>query len=154
MISPVSGEVVFTDGLRFSPHEALSASHLKDAHEHNPLRIPGWTRHVFGFHPSEKGSFEVVALSDEVGRVMAVMLAYSHPFYLPGTPDDSERRAFHEGILTSDLLGQSEFTWGEVFCRFDTQQGKDWLILVYTVGPLVPLQSAEIVRHLYEHEEL
>jgi hypothetical protein len=152
MISPVAGEVVFSDGLRFSPHEPLSASHIQDARSHSRLPIPGWTQHILGVHPSEHGSFEVEAVSDRDSRIQAVLVAHSHSFYQPGTPNDSERRAFHESIIGSDLHGQQEFSWGEVFCRLDVEHNKDWLAVVYTVGPQVPLQRAELLRHLREYE--
>jgi len=152
MISPVSGEVAFFDGLRFGPHEALSESHVRDARSHTMLPIPGWTQHLLGIHPSDHGSFEVEAVSDRDSRIQAVLVAHSHSFYQPDTPSDSERRTFHESIIGSDLLGQREFSWGEAFCRLDTTHNKDWLVIVYTVGPQVPLHRAELLRHLREHE--
>jgi hypothetical protein len=48
--------------------------------------------------------------------------------------------------------GQREFSWGEAFCRLDSKHNKDWLVVVYTVGPQVPLYRAELLRHLREHE--
>ena len=154
MISPVSGEVVFSDGLRFSPHEALSANHVRDARSHSLLPIPGWTQHFLGIHPSDHGSFEVEAVSDRDSRIQGVLVAHSHSFYQSGTPNDSDRRAFHESVIGSDLLGQREFLWGEAFCRLDTEHNKDWLVIVYTVGPQIPLQRAELLRFLYEHESV
>jgi len=151
MISPVSGEVVFSDGLRFSPHEALSASHIQDARSHSLLPIPGWTQHRLGIHPSKHGPFEVEAVSDRDSRIQAVLVAHAHSFYRPDTPNDSERRAFHEGVIGSDLLGQREFSWGEAFCRLDPDHNKDWLVIVYTAGPQIPLQRAELLRHLRGH---
>jgi hypothetical protein len=152
MISPVSGEVVFSDGLQFSPHASLTASHIRDARSHRLLPIPGWTQHRLGVHPSEHGSFEVEAVSDRDSRIQVVLVSHAHSFYQPNTPNDSERRAFHESILGSDLLGQREYSWGEAFCRLDTERTMDWLVIVYTVGPQIPLQRAELLLHLYEHE--
>lgn len=34
----------------------------------------------------------------------------------------------------------------------DIEHNKDWLIVVYTVGPQIPLHRAELLRELYEHE--
>src|SRR5215218_2862323 len=101
MISPVTGEVVFSDGLHLGPHESLSHSGdiRGEACSYSPLPIPGLTHHVIGVHASDHGSFEIEVVSDPESRIQMVFLAHSHPFYLPGTPNDSERRAFHEGIL-------------------------------------------------------
>jgi hypothetical protein len=154
MISPISGEVVFSDGLRFSPHEALCEAHIRDARSHSMLPVPGWTQHVLGGHPSEHGRFEVEAVSDRDSRIQVVLLAHSHPFYQSDTPGDAERRTFHESIIGTDLLGQREFSWGEAFCRLDAKNNRDWLVIVYTAGPQVPLQRAELLRHLREHETI
>jgi len=81
-----------------------------------------------------------------------LLLAHTHPFYQADTPDDSERRAFHEGIISSDLAGQREFSWGQVFCRLDNKSNKDWLVLAYTLGPQVPMQTAAVLLHLHDHE--
>jgi hypothetical protein len=150
MISPVSGEVVFSDGLRFSRHEALSASHGRKALSRSPLPIPGWTQHRFGIHPASHGPFEVE--SDRGNRIHMVMVAHSNPFYGPDTSIDSERRAFHDSVIASDLLGQREFSWGEVFCRLDTTEKKDWLVIAYAAGPQIPLHRAGLLRQLYERE--
>jgi hypothetical protein len=102
-------------------------------------------------HPSDRGSFEVEAVSDRDSRIQAVLVAHSHSFYQRGTPNDSERRAFHESVIGSDLHGQQEFSWGKAFCRLDTEHNTDWLVVVYTVGPQVPLHRAELLRYLREH---
>jgi hypothetical protein len=154
MISPVTGEVAFSDGLRFSPHEPLSDGRIRDARSHSQLPIPGWTQHILGIHASEHGFFEVEAVSDRDDRIQAVLVAHSHSFYQPDTPNDSERRAYHESVIGSDLHGQQEFSWGEAFCRLDAEDNKDWLVIVYKVGPQVPLQRVELLRHLREHEHL
>ena len=104
MISPVSGEVVFADGLRFSPHEALSANHIRDARSHSLLPIPGWTQHLLGVHPSHHGPFEVEAISDRESRIQAVLVAHIHSFYQRHTPN-----AGSLGLLTCRL---SLFTAG------------------------------------------
>src|SRR3954462_2189054 len=120
MISPVSGEIAFSDGLRFSPHEPLSNERAPDIRSHS-LPISGWTQHFLGVHPSDHGPFEVEAVSDGDNRIQAVLVAHSHSFYDPHTPKDSERRAFHESVIGTDLLGQHGFSWGEAFCRLDTE---------------------------------
>ena len=154
MISPVTGEVIFSDGLRFRPHEPLRASHIRDACSHTQLPIPGWTQHLLGVHSSDHGSFEVEAVSDRDSRIQAVLVSHSHYFYQPGTPDDLERRVFHEGVIGADLHGQREFPWGEAFCKLDTAHNQDWLVVIYTVGPQVPLHHAELRRYLYAHASL
>src|SRR5437773_12168574 len=30
--------------------------------------------------------------------------------------------------------------------------GKDWLVLAYTLGPKVPMYTAEVLRHLHAHD--
>lgn len=152
MISPITGEVAFTDGLRFSPHEPLSEAHIKDARTHVQIQIPGWTSHVLGAHSSSYGVFDVEAVSDEESRIQAVLVSHIHSFYESGTANDSERRAFHESIIARELHGQQEFSWGTVFCRLLAQHNRDWLVVVYNIGPHVPLHRAELLRHLREHE--
>jgi hypothetical protein len=154
MISPVTGEVVFSDGLRFSPHEELSAEHIRDAVSHAQLPIPGWTHHLLGIHPAAYGRFEVEAISDRDSRIQAVMAAHLHPFYRLDTPEDSERRVFHEGIIAQDLHGQREFKWGTVYSKLEIKNNKDWLVIVYTTGPQIPLQEAQLTRYLSEREPL
>jgi hypothetical protein len=152
MISPVTGEVLFSDGVRFSPHDPLSRRHLHHARAHVSLPIPGWTQHFLGIHPSDRGSFEIEAVSGPESRIQAVLLAHSHSFYQPDTPNDSERRAFHQGVIAADLCGQREFSWGQAFCRLEPTPNKDWLVVVYSIGPPVPLYHAALLRHLREHE--
>jgi len=144
MISRSTGEATFQD-LRILPQAVLSSSAIQKSHA---LPLPGWVQQLLGVHDSEHGSFEVEAVSDPQQRVQMLLLAHSHPFYQLDTPDDAERRAFHEGIIDSDLSGQREFSWGAVLCRLDTKANKDWLVVAYTVGPHVPMHRAEILLHL------
>jgi hypothetical protein len=112
-----------------------------------------WKRHILGDHASEHGIFEVEALSAEEDRIQIVMLAHRHPFYESGTPDDMERRAFHEGVITKDLAGQREFGWGEVICRLEASPNKDWLVVAYSRQGKVPLQDKEVLLSLLAHEK-
>lgn len=110
MINRSTGEIDFRSGLHFSPHCSLSgltANSLKL--ETQKLSLHGWKRHIFGSHDSEYGIFEVEALSADDDRIHVVMLAHQHAFYQPTTAEDAERRAFHEGVISSDLGGQREF---------------------------------------------
>jgi hypothetical protein len=152
MISSVTGEIAFLDGLQFGPHMVLSPALIASACDHGSLPIAGWCQYALGLHASDHGDFNVEVVCNGARRVQAVLLAHSHHFYEANTPNDSERHAFHEGVIASDLMGQLEFPWGEVICRFDKRCHKDWLVVVYTTGPQVPLQKAELLRHLYEHE--
>jgi hypothetical protein len=138
--------------LQFGPHMVLTPALISSATDHGSLPITGWCQYALGLHSSDHGKFSVEVVSDEKQHVQAVLLAHSHPFYEPDTPNDSERRAFHEGVIAADLMGQLEFPWGEVLCRFDRRCHKDWLVVVYNIGPQVPLQKAELLFHLYEHE--
>jgi hypothetical protein len=148
MISSITGEVAFSNGLAFRPHLVLSGEHLKDASKHLQLPIPGWTHHRLGTHPSEHGDFDVEAVSDFDCRLMVVLVSHVHPFYQTGTPGDSERRAFHEGVIATDLHGQCEYSWGEAFCHYDAAGKKDWLVIEYAQGPLVPRPPRDHLLHL------
>lgn len=75
-----------------------------------------------------------------------------HSFYERGTPDDAERRAFHEGVIHSDLGGQKEFSWGEVICHLARRTNKDWLIVGYSREARVPLPDTEVLLTLFGHE--
>ncbi|MDR3403499.1 MAG: hypothetical protein P4L99_13460 [Chthoniobacter sp.] len=85
-------------------------------------------------------------------RVEGVFLCHRHPFYDAATPDDSERRVFHEGVIAADLFGQQEFPWGHVFCRLDRATNRDWLVVIYSPFSSVPLQQREVYRILLSHE--
>ncbi|MEP6668588.1 MAG: hypothetical protein ABJF10_05510 [Chthoniobacter sp.] len=154
MISPVTGEVVFDDGLHFAPHEELTERHIRDARSHLLLPIPGWTHHVLGTHASSAGPFEVEAVSDRDSRIQVVLLSCATP-PLPRLPSaaagTSAHQLYHEIVIALDLFGQREFSWGEVFCRLDPAVRKDWLVIAYASGPHVPLPRARVVPHLHEH---
>ncbi|MDR3405784.1 MAG: hypothetical protein P4L99_25085 [Chthoniobacter sp.] len=154
MISPVTGEVVFDDGLHFAPHEELTERHIRDARSHLLLPTPGWTHHVLGTHSGSRGRFEVEAVSDRDSRIQVVLLSSAAP-PLPvlraAASEHSEHRMHHECVIGVDLFGQREFPWGEVFCRFDPALHKDWLVIAYATGPHVPLHRARVLPHLYEH---
>ena len=93
------------------------------------------------------------ALTAEEQRVYLVLLSHSHSFYELGTPGDAERRAFHEGVVSSDLGGQKEFTWGEVHCRLESTLNQDWLVIAYSRGVKVPLPEKEVILQLFGHEK-
>jgi hypothetical protein len=157
MISRVTGEVDFRSGLRILPHCSLQSLSVSAAGQPKvktrKLSLTGWKRHVLGFHTSEHGTFEVEALSADEG-IQVVLLAHRHAFYEPNTPDDAERRAFHEGVISSDLAGQREFTWGEVICRLERASNKDWLVIAYSRETKVPLQVKEVLLRLCAHEKM
>jgi len=148
MISRSNGEATFQD-LRILPQAVLASVDTRQTH---PFPVPGWLHHLLGIRHSDRGTFEVEAVSDLQRRIHVLLLAHSHPFYLADTPEDAERRAFHEEIISSDLAGQREFSWGQVFCRLDDKSNKDWLVLAYTLGPQVPMRAAEVLHHLHAHE--
>ena len=157
MIHRATGEVDFRSGLRVVPHCPVR-SLFADAEdrlkvETRKLSLEGWKRHLLGFHASEHGTFEVEALSADDDRVQVVLLAHRHSFYKPNTPDDTERRAFHEGVIDSDLAGQKEFAWGEVTCRLERAANKDWLVIAYSREAKVPFRLREVLLHLSAHEE-
>jgi hypothetical protein len=146
MINRVTGEVSFQSGLHISPHRAIESSH-----KIRSLSLKGWKRHILGLNLSEHGTFEVEALSSEQERIVIVLLAHQHSFYDPSTPEDTERRAFHEGVISNDLAGQREFSWGEVVCRLEKSRNKDWLVIAYSRDANVPLQENEVLLRLFAH---
>lgn len=109
---------------------------------------------MLGNHASEHGTFEVEALSLDDDRVQLVLLSHQHPFYEPGTPEDEDRRVFHEGLIGSELAGQREFSWGEVICRFEVTLNQDWLVIAYKQQADVPLRDQEILLHLLAHAKV
>jgi hypothetical protein len=156
MINRVTGEIDFRDGLRVVPHgtiQSLSSGFGPSLKiETHRLSYKGWKRHVLGFHESEYGNFEVEALSAEDDCIHVVLLSHWHTFYEAGTPEDAERRAFHEGVVSTDLGGQREFAWGEVLCRLEQPASKDWIVAAYSGEARIPLPEQGVPLRLYSHE--
>jgi hypothetical protein len=153
MISQFNGEVGFGDGLCIPAHAQvamLSASVLKV----RDLRVPGWSQYHLGLHKSEHGEFQVEASVSNHQRVEGVFLSHSHLFYSADTPEDAERRVYHEGLIACDLRGQCEFPWGHVFCRFDKRDARDWLVIVYNPFANVPLHARSVEMLLAAHEPI
>ena len=148
MISRITGEVKL-QSLLLTPHAILPPT---DEKKSRALPIPGWTGHQLGVHESELGAFDVEVLTDGEGRVQVVLLAHAHPFYERNTPQDTERRAFHEGLINSELTGQREFSWGEVLCRLDERANKDWLVVAYNQGPGVPAIFPQALNYLHARQ--
>jgi hypothetical protein len=113
MINHMTGEVVFQTGFHISPHcSYFSLWHQREgllSIKTQQLSLEKWKRHVFGLHASEHGTFELEALSVN-DHINVVLLSHSHEFYEPNTPGDAERRVFHEGVISTDLGGQREFS--------------------------------------------
>jgi hypothetical protein len=151
MISPVNGEVGFDDGLCVACHATLGtlAPFVVSSRD---LPVPGWMQVVLGLHTADHGDFQVEASVGAERRVEALFLSHRHPFYEVDTPEDSERRAYHEGVIAIDLRGQSEFPWGRVFCRFDPLVKYDWLVIVYNPFKDVPLHARAVEKVLMAHE--
>ncbi len=148
MISRSTGEATFFD-LKVAPQKVVPSPvgcRFRD------LSAKDWRWHRLGIYRADHGKFEVEALTDKDDRVQILLLAHSHPSYKPNTPGDSERRAFHEGVISTDLAGQHEFSWGEVLCRLNATENKDWLVIAYTRGPHVPGQTPEVLLRLYARE--
>ena len=158
MINRATGEIDFRDGLRIIPHCAVSSLSTARGKPVNvrtqKLSLGDWKRHVLGNHPSRHGNFKVEALSANDDCIHVVLLSHEHGFYEADTPEDAERRAFHEGVVNSDLAGQREFTWGEVICRLEMPASRDWLVVAYNRQPRVPLPEKAILLRLFAHERL
>src|ERR1700722_8403729 len=148
MINRATGEVAFRSGLCIVPHGSIqllvARMELPASMATVNLSLKGWKRHLLGLHNSEHGTFEVEVLSSDADRVQVVLLAHQHPFYESATPDDSERYAFHEGVISTDLAGQREFSWGEVHHRLESAPNKDWLVIAYSREAKIPLTVREI----------
>lgn len=156
MINRVTGEIDFRSGLRVVPHcrvDSLSTTPNKPLKfQTRILGLKDWKRHLLGSHTSEYGTFEVEALTQADDCIRVVLLSHQHSYYERGTPDDAERRAFHEGVIHSDLGGQKEFSWGEVICYLGKRTNKDWLIVGYTREPRVPAPDKEELLTLFARE--
>jgi hypothetical protein len=156
MLNRATGEVHFQSGLRILPHCSVQSLPMDNKGrlkiKTQKLTLKDWKRHVLGFHVSEHGTFEVETLSANDDRVQVVLLAHVHAFYEQSTPDDSERRAFHEGVISLDLAGQREFTWGEVISRLERTSNKDWLVVAYSREAKVHVK--EVLLHLCAHEKM
>ncbi len=156
MIIPATGEVTFSDGLRITAHSHVTTlfcpalTHLP----FRPLPAKGWNQHELGLHPSEFGTFSVEVATNEEFRIHAAFISHEHEFYRKETPEDAERRAFHESIIATDLRGQREFSWGEAFCRVDRASNRDWIAIIYQSFANIPLNEHEIHRVLSEHDPL
>jgi hypothetical protein len=154
MINQVTGEIDFCDGLRIAPHCSIEVFGPSLKIETHALSCKDWKRHVMGFHQSEHGNFEVESLSAEDACIHVVLLSHSHTFYEAGTVGDAERRAFHEGVIHSDLGGQREFAWGEVVCRLEQPANKDWLVVAYSRESRVHLPEKEVLLRLCARERI
>ena len=72
--------------------------------------------------------------------------------YGSNTPEDPDRQAFHEGVISSDLAGQREFAWGEILHLLGAAANKDWLVIAYSREPKVPLPEGWPILTLLAHE--
>lgn len=139
MIRRASGEIDFRDGLLLRGDQEVTA--LLPIVRSTTLPFPGWAQHDLGRHDSEHGTFQVEIVCGAERRVQVVFLQHCHAFYEQDTPNDGERRAFHEGILARDLGGQREFSWGQAFRHLDVRENKDTLVVAYSCGPHVVRQT-------------
>jgi hypothetical protein len=157
MIAARTGEIDFEDGLRITAHVLIGQLRRRLPVEKVSvceLPIKGWRKYELGEHTSDFGVFTVEAVTSSELRVEGVFLSHSHSFYESATKDDSERRAFHDGVIASDLLGQREFPLGHVFCRLDRESNRDWLVVIYNPFASVPLHQREEFRVLFAHEPI
>jgi hypothetical protein len=160
MISLLTGDVSFDDGLSIRAHASLSALRLENAGllwssiKWRRLNVPGWSQCELGVHSSSHGEFQVEASVSDEPRVQAVFLCHCHAFYEAGTPMDGERRVYHEAIIARDLRGQQEFSWGHVFCRYEKKANRDWLVVVYNPFANVPMRERAVERLLRAHEPI
>ena len=150
MISSISGEVSFDDGLRIAAHQKIDdfLQAVVSSHAHP---VPGWHQYIFGFHLSEHGRFQVEVAVNGARRIQSVFLSHCDPLYHKDAPDPV-RRDYHARIILADLTGQSEFLWGQIMSKFDIESKREWLIVIYKPFLDVPLHPPWQHRHLAEHE--
>ena len=158
MINRATGEVGFRSGLHIAPHCLVTELVVRPAAglkvETQTLSSSGWKRHVLGLHDSEFGTFEVEALSFGKDRIQVVLLAHQHAFYEAKTPEDGERRAFHDGVIHADLAGQCEFSWGRVLHHLESKPNKVWLVVAFSHEAGVPLPAPNFVSGLHAYEKM
>lgn len=156
MIAASTGEVSFSDGVFIKPHSLLAELLANVSKSLLPksraLPVEGWAQHSLGVHQSDLGLFEVEVVSGNENRVEGIFLSHSHSFYEGSPPGDEERRVFHEGIISSDLRGQSEFSWGHVFCKLDREAGRNWLVVIYNPFANVPMPLREVYQQFFARE--
>ncbi|HWB58024.1 MAG TPA: hypothetical protein VG733_00965 [Chthoniobacteraceae bacterium] len=159
MITAATGEVGFEKGVRILPHHhfpmLLCEVVRKEHHRVSGRKLPiaGWYQHELGIHKSNHGDFQVEVVTGSENRVEGVFLSHEHAFYECRTPDDAERRVFHEHVIATELRGQREFSWGHVFCRVDIKANRDWLVIIYNPFSNVPLHAREAYRQLFAREK-
>jgi hypothetical protein len=151
MIAAADGEVSFSDGLVIRPHAPIASLPLEP-------RIMGrsalgWVYFDAGRHRSEHGEFSVeLACSEQDSlAIFLVVLCSVNPFFEIASDEDRERAAFHEAVLARDLRGQREFSWGEAFCKYNRQDARNCLNIVYTAGPKVPRRITMVPGARSEH---
>lgn len=158
VINRVTGEISFRSGLRIQPHCSIGSllldSESKSRIQTHNLPLTGWNRHHLGSHTSEHGTFEVELLTAEGDRIYVVLLSHAHPFYERDTPQDADRRTFHEGVISTDLGGQKEHSWGEVLYRLATGENRDWLVVAYHRETGMPKTEKAVLLRLFAHEDL
>ena len=157
MINRATGEICFPDGLHILPHCPVDSifSNPKDRQkiETHKLSLAGWKRHVLGLHFSEHGWFEVEALSADEDRIYVVFLAHRDASYKPNTREDAERRAFHEGVIVSDLAGQKEFEGVKSFAIWrpqPTRIGWSWFTAVKPTSRCGSMRTSPICAPMKE----
>src|SRR5436190_3858424 len=99
VIDSTSGEIAFAGRLSIVPHVEIKVIAAATQKQTTDLPIEGWHQHWLGIHRSEFGDFETEVVTGPETRVEAVFLTHQHSFYEAGTPEDGERRTFHEGLI-------------------------------------------------------
>ncbi len=151
MIDLITGEIQFQDGLVFSPHcsppEASSDIRVT-------FPITRWNRINYGKRVSEYGLIDVGAVCNEDSAVRLVVMAHIDSSYDASSAGDSARKQFHEYIVSQDLKGQKEFSWGVVHIKDDPKSEQNWLVVVYTPGANIPIKDMEKLLDLSEHSSI
>ncbi|NJK92756.1 MAG: hypothetical protein HC904_13595 [Blastochloris sp.] len=150
MIDLATGQIHFQDGLVFSPHckapEMMSRKQLA-------FPIAGWKRFDYGDRISEYGRMEVGAVCNDDSATQLVILSHLHSYYDDQTPGDVERSLFHEYVVTNDLKGQREFSWGVIHVTTDAKNNRNWIVVVYTPGANVAQADRIEIKSLFEYRK-
>lgn len=152
MISRLDGEVSFSDGLVIRPQMPLRDLPAT-SRDLAGGSLMGWVMFTLGIHPSKHGDFavEVACATVDERPIFLVVLVSVDPFFQTAVEGDRERWVFHEGVLARELSGQREFSWGEAFCKYNREDRRNCLNVVYTAGPKVPGSALAALPSLVEH---
>lgn len=107
------------------------APEIESGIEYRLLKRTPWSRAILGIlSDASEGDFETELVLDPDDRIRLVLFSHEHSFYR-NVSEDSERRAYHDGLINRQLGGKTQFSWGHIVNHLDSTENRDWLIVVY-----------------------